>query len=566
MGKSQWWVKHRKERRDVRAVLVKLSSSIVMVLPYSCYRRLKTGCSVVPQLQTDEDKLSLYLEQHNRIHPSVSFTMGSYNLLKFVVGKRSDIKLGHCLLRTTLTPNVTSLPVGTPLTEAVSDILSENPNLTKSLGGNRNENGNERLKNGKYGMELLKKGSQKNRNVRRKGLHGLGDGCSNTGALDRPCATWVGGRMHGREVCVIVMTKVEKLEECTSSWIVELCQRADSHLGSLLSFTSSCFALFLRSRFVQYSVCYEHGAGGGGREIPEKPRRPTASSGTIPTCENSRLVCSPPTKANRVQSPAGSLPDFCKWESRRTMSLLSGFCRGSPLISPLIGSQDPDIKSHPNIFTHSLAIHNRCPLTTLLPKSHSPDAHDTKANINEIQDRSSFRRMGFTSDVQSIHRPLVCGWMPQNHLTNCSNRGKKFRLHLCNPDTIMETKRVAGVRIFTDGVPLGMLLASAFSAKWNEPFKKIVTTWKRRLLSPYLLCDTSQETASGHNARVLGPCVIVSQCSAGCRNGTRLLRRCVKSSYLHAATPHEPRCGRAVTPLHNSDQRVSHSLKSMPRE
>ncbi|KAJ8874410.1 hypothetical protein PR048_025259 [Dryococelus australis] len=64
------------------------------------------------------------------------------------------------------------------------------------------------------------------------------------------------------------------------------------------------------------------------------------------------LVRSPPTKANRVQSPAGS-PDFRKWESCRTMSLVSGFSLGSP-VSPapsfrrrsiftsitLIGSQD----------------------------------------------------------------------------------------------------------------------------------------------------------------------------------------------------------------------------------
>ncbi|KAJ8877361.1 hypothetical protein PR048_021815 [Dryococelus australis] len=65
-----------------------------------------------------------------------------------------------------------------------------------------------------------------------------------------------------------------------------------------------------------------------------------------------RLARSPPTKANRVQSPAGS-PDFRKWKSCRTMPLVSGFSRGSP-ISPappilrrsifasitLIGSQD----------------------------------------------------------------------------------------------------------------------------------------------------------------------------------------------------------------------------------
>ncbi|KAJ8869237.1 hypothetical protein PR048_030809 [Dryococelus australis] len=65
-----------------------------------------------------------------------------------------------------------------------------------------------------------------------------------------------------------------------------------------------------------------------------------------------RLACSPPTKANRVQTPAGP-PDIRKWESCRTMPLVGGFSRASP-VSPassfrrrsiftsitLIGSQD----------------------------------------------------------------------------------------------------------------------------------------------------------------------------------------------------------------------------------
>ncbi|KAJ8872477.1 hypothetical protein PR048_026083 [Dryococelus australis] len=42
-----------------------------------------------------------------------------------------------------------------------------------------------------------------------------------------------------------------------------------------------------------------------------------------------RLARPPPTKANRVQSPAGS-PDFRKWESCRTMPLVGGFSRGLP--------------------------------------------------------------------------------------------------------------------------------------------------------------------------------------------------------------------------------------------
>ncbi|KAJ8897567.1 hypothetical protein PR048_002916 [Dryococelus australis] len=48
-----------------------------------------------------------------------------------------------------------------------------------------------------------------------------------------------------------------------------------------------------------------------------------------------RLACSPPTKPNRAQSPAGSLPDFCTWESFPTMSLVGGFFRASP-VSPAL--------------------------------------------------------------------------------------------------------------------------------------------------------------------------------------------------------------------------------------
>ncbi|KAJ8890947.1 hypothetical protein PR048_010456 [Dryococelus australis] len=69
--------------------------------------------------------------------------------------------------------------------------------------------------------------------------------------------------------------------------------------------------------------------------------------------------------ANRVQSPAES-PDFLKWESCRTITLVGGFPRVSSvfpapsfrrrsmLISiTLIGSEDLDVKSRPNLFTGS---------------------------------------------------------------------------------------------------------------------------------------------------------------------------------------------------------------------
>ncbi|KAJ8874562.1 hypothetical protein PR048_025425 [Dryococelus australis] len=56
-----------------------------------------------------------------------------------------------------------------------------------------------------------------------------------------------------------------------------------------------------------------------------------------------RLARPPPTKANRAQSPARS-PDFRKWESCRTMPLVGGFSRGSPV------SPSPSFR-HRSIFT-----------------------------------------------------------------------------------------------------------------------------------------------------------------------------------------------------------------------
>ncbi|KAJ8867582.1 hypothetical protein PR048_031384 [Dryococelus australis] len=78
-----------------------------------------------------------------------------------------------------------------------------------------------------------------------------------------------------------------------------------------------------------------------------------------------RIACSPPTKATRVQSSAGSIPDFRRWESYRAMQLVDGFSRGSPVSTALafqrcstltsitpIGSQGIAVKSSPNPFTH----------------------------------------------------------------------------------------------------------------------------------------------------------------------------------------------------------------------
>ncbi|KAJ8872139.1 hypothetical protein PR048_025741 [Dryococelus australis] len=104
----------------------------------------------------------------------------------------------------------------------------------------------------------------------------------------------------------------------------------------------------------------------GGKYTKKFPDERRATVATVAE----RLARSPPTKANRVQSSAGS-PDFRKWESCRTMPLVGRFSRGSP-VSPtpsfrrrsiftsitFAGSQDLAVKSHPNLFTslHSLQI------------------------------------------------------------------------------------------------------------------------------------------------------------------------------------------------------------------
>ncbi|KAJ8876809.1 hypothetical protein PR048_021256 [Dryococelus australis] len=172
--------------------------------------------------------------------------------------------------------------------------------------------------------------------------------------------------------------------------------------------------------------------GGGKRETSEKTRQPAASSSTTPTCENPGVTppgiepglpstsltnheeeilsncqtgvnrasgfhahhpatcnsitrahlyqkCfqtpstgrSSPTKTNRVQSPAGSLPDFRMWESCRTTPLVGGFYQGSP-ISPDLSFRCCSILT----LTTLIGSHQRkyYPLTNEMPVT-GPSSH-----------------------------------------------------------------------------------------------------------------------------------------------------------------------------------------------
>ncbi|KAJ8870467.1 hypothetical protein PR048_029489 [Dryococelus australis] len=99
------------------------------------------------------------------------------------------------------------------------------------------------------------------------------------------------------------------------------------------------------------------------------PFRPTLIYGfncCIGATVAERLACSPPTKAIRVQSPAGSLRIFACGNRARTMPLVGGFSRGSPVSPPL----------------HSGAA----------PYSPQSPSSDLKTSMMEVEDRRWFVR------------------------------------------------------------------------------------------------------------------------------------------------------------------------------
>ncbi|KAJ8865769.1 hypothetical protein PR048_033291 [Dryococelus australis] len=112
-----------------------------------------------------------------------------------------------------------------------------------------------------------------------------------------------------------------------------------------------------------------------------------------------RLARSPPTKANWVQCPAGS-PDFRKLESCRTMPLVGGSSRGSP-VSPapsfrrrfiftsitLIGSQNLAAKSLPNLFNHSQHLYR---------SSQTRDSHVGQPELDSQFSQPEFGFPGFS--------------------------------------------------------------------------------------------------------------------------------------------------------------------------
>ncbi|KAJ8883726.1 hypothetical protein PR048_015580 [Dryococelus australis] len=93
---------------------------------------------------------------------------------------------------------------------------------------------------------------------------------------------------------------------------------------------------------------------------------PDTSTRLIGAAVAERLACSLPTKANRVQFPAGS-PDFRKWKSCQTMPLVGGFFSGFlPFPPPLHSGTAPySLQSHSSALKTSLQGWTPSPLLRL---------------------------------------------------------------------------------------------------------------------------------------------------------------------------------------------------------
>ncbi|KAJ8893186.1 hypothetical protein PR048_005771 [Dryococelus australis] len=140
-----------------------------------------------------------------------------------------------------------------------------------------------------------------------------------------------------------------------------------------------------------------------------------------------RLTRSPPTKANRSQSRAGS-PDFRKWESCQTMPLVGECSRGSPvsptpsfrrcsLFTSPIGSQVLAVKSRPNLFTHSLLL-----LAT------GRDVRDPQGSVHTCGHRPRRRRSYVCTDT---YKPSPRGTHLRHRRVSVGDGGQNCTLIVC---------------------------------------------------------------------------------------------------------------------------------------
>ncbi|KAJ8877310.1 hypothetical protein PR048_021764 [Dryococelus australis] len=138
---------------------------------------------------------------------------------------------------------------------------------------------------------------------------------------------------------------------------------------------------------------------------PPPPFPPTNSTGTSVA---ERLARSPPTKAKRVQSPAGS-PDFRTWESYRTMPLVGGFPRGSP-VSPASSLRRRSLfSSIIDVGSQYLAVKSPSPPPKSLHSSVNPSSNSGRRIRNTEHRHGARLPMRFLKVVSVLRHTLGIG-------------------------------------------------------------------------------------------------------------------------------------------------------------
>ncbi|KAJ8889878.1 hypothetical protein PR048_009383 [Dryococelus australis] len=140
---------------------------------------------------------------------------------------------------------------------------------------------------------------------------------------------------------------------------------------------------------------------------------PTLHTSKSPTCVQKFLHTSvsrkllftndlikPPTKANRVQSQAGS-PDFRKWESCRTIPLVGGFSRGSPV------SPSPSFMRR-SMFTSIAFIGSQDLAMKLSQQRRFPDSgYPLQSLLRPLQHKRRYSHRSFSRRYETTNQPAA---------------------------------------------------------------------------------------------------------------------------------------------------------------
>ncbi|KAJ8897305.1 hypothetical protein PR048_002651 [Dryococelus australis] len=158
-----------------------------------------------------------------------------------------------------------------------------------------------------------------------------------------------------------------------------------------------------------------------------------------------RLACSPPTKANRVQSPTGPLPDLRKWKSYLTMPLIGLFSQGSR-VSPVLAFQRCSVLTsfHPSSALKTSLFLLRAPSVYSIehPPAYLATIHHTRLTVPQARVSATGRRL------RSTKRPA--GWRPD------AGPFGGWMAARCRALRRLDGSKMLGLRLLDDGKMPGL--------------------------------------------------------------------------------------------------------------